>query len=125
MDCPPSHGSSTIRIEGLPHLDEIQGIVFCAVVEPTDHLCKPYADFSMRWCQIYRSRSVSCLKSKNVWYEYFVRESFELKGDSLQANLYLGSDEELFIGSVGVHIIYKHAENAKDHPHVNVFFFYY
>jgi hypothetical protein len=52
-------------IKGLPHLDVIQGIAFCAVLEP---ICEgPFNEVDV--------------ESKNVWYEYFIEESFELKRD--------------------------------------------
>ena len=106
-------------IKGLPHLDEIQGIVLCAVLESSS--AKPldfvdFAKFTMRHkiIDIHKQRNFNYMESKNVWYEYFVPESFELNGDSLQVKLV--TNIGLFIISFGVHIIYKHKENANDHP---------
>jgi hypothetical protein len=123
MDCPTSCLSCTIGIEGLPHLDETQGIVFCAVLEstsegPYNHIKRPWLEFKMNWHENYRLRSVSCLKSKNVWYEYSVQGSFKLNSGRSNAEFFIESKWFLFVGSVGVHIIHKHAENAKDHPNV-------
>jgi hypothetical protein len=85
-------------IKGLPHLDEIQGIVFCAVLEPfregPENNVPDLAQLRMRHkgtVDICRSRFFNYMKSKNVWHEYFVQESFELKGDSLQAELFIPS----------------------------------
>jgi hypothetical protein len=111
-------------IKGLPPLDEIQGIVFCALLEPSLEGPQIYvvdmAEFTMRHKGIdiigRVLREFKYLESKNVWHEYFDREYFELKGDSLQFELF--THRPLVFRSVGVHIKHKHAENAKDHPDV-------
>jgi hypothetical protein len=120
-----------MNIKGLPHLDEIliQGIVFCAVLESDldagpHHDCVDFAKFTMRHkgIEIDKMRDFTSMESKHVWYEYFVLESFELNGDSLQVRLstdFMSKKKgfcKLFIRSFGVHIIHKHEENANDHP---------
>jgi hypothetical protein len=112
-------GSRTciMDIKGLPHLDEIQGIVSCVVLESFfPHFGTSRANFTMRnrGRDICKSRHFNHMKSKNVWYEYFFEESFKLKGDRLQVRLV--SDSNLTLRSFGVHIIHKHEENANDHP---------
>jgi hypothetical protein len=67
------------------------------------------------------------LGSDHVWLEYFVLESSELKGDSLQVEFSM-IPYSLFIPSCGVHVIHKYEENAKDHPgviHVDFNFRFY
>ena len=110
-------------IKGLPPLDEIQGIVFCAILQPIRdgpqiHVVD-LAEFTMRHKGIDiigGPREFKYLESKNVWHEFFDLEYFELKGDNLQFDLF--THRPLVFRSVGVHIMHEHAENAKDHPYV-------
>ncbi|XP_059430104.1 disease resistance-like protein DSC1 [Corylus avellana] len=119
MGCPMGSRTCIMDIKGLPHLDEIQGIVFCAVLQPfSNRIINEDARFTMRnrGRDIHKLRDFIDMKSKNVWYEYFFQESFELKGDCLQVRLV--TNPELTIRSFGVHIIHKHEENANDHPNM-------
>ncbi|XP_059429094.1 disease resistance protein RPV1-like [Corylus avellana] len=122
-DCSYGSQSCIIDIKGLLPLDEIQGIVFCALLQP---IREGFHDNSVDAVQftmrhkgidsIGRLREFKFVETKNVLHDYFDLEYFELKGDSLQVELSMIS--RMFVRSVGVHIIHKHAENAKDHPDV-------
>ena len=103
-------------------MDEIKGIIFCAVIGPilgisSDSNHAP-GDFriSNKGIRIdERHRAFHLPGSDHVWLEYFVPESSQLKGDSLHVEFSM-VPYSLFIQSCGVHVIHKHEENAKDHP---------
>jgi hypothetical protein len=104
-------------------LDEIKGIIFCAVIGPiigmSSNLSHAPGDFIISNKGIGiddRHRDFHLLGSDHVWLEYFVPESPQLKVDStLQVEFYI-DPYSLFIHSCGVHVIHKHEENAKDRP---------
>jgi hypothetical protein len=116
-------------------LDEIKGIVFCAVIGPIfgispGSISHAPGDFTIRNKGIGiddRHRDFELLGSDHVWLEYFILESSELKGDSLQVEFYM-VPYSLFIQSCGVHVIHKYEENSKNHPgviHVDFNFRFY
>jgi hypothetical protein len=106
-------------------LDEIKGIVFCAVIGPIFGISPGWishapCDFTIRNKGIGiddRHRDFELLGSDHVWLEYFVLESSALKGDNLQVEFSM-VPYSLFIQSCGVHVIHKYEENSKNHPGV-------
>ncbi|XP_059429087.1 TMV resistance protein N-like [Corylus avellana] len=117
-------------INGLPDLDEIKGIAFCAVFGPTlgfdldENTYKFSLAISSKGVEIEtRERYIAVAssdrvwkvsRSNHVWLEYLVLEPVVLEEDNLQVRFSISSG--LSIISCGVHLIHKHEENAKDHP---------
>jgi hypothetical protein len=102
-------------------LDEIKGIAFCAVFGSSPEV--PYEKVDAFFCIEVsgkgikigrRLRYLELQSSNHVWLEYLVLEPSVLEEDDLRVLVSMSS--ELFIKSCGVHMIYKHEENAKDHP---------
>jgi hypothetical protein len=101
-------------------LDEIIGIVFCAVmgtiaIFPEDPIA--YVDVNIIAGGVptrnIGGRVLNFMGSDHVWLQYSVLESSELEGDNLRVKFYSRYDSVLF-KSCGVHLIHKHEELHED-----------
>ncbi|XP_040995566.1 disease resistance protein RPV1-like isoform X2 [Juglans microcarpa x Juglans regia] len=110
--------SCEMDINGLLYMDEVVGIVLCAIIGPNILIGRerPLHSIGVKINDNeVQERVVDLMGSDHVWLEYVVLESFKPKEDNMQVKFYRYLDELVFFKSCGVHLVHKHEENVKDH----------
>ncbi|KAG7941827.1 hypothetical protein I3843_16G066400 [Carya illinoinensis] len=114
--------SCEIQINGPLCLDQIKGIVLCAVIGPIIGITPgtPPPDISAKIIgngveRFLRERTIHLMD--HVWLEYSIPESFNQEENSLRVEFSCES-KTVFFKSCGLHLINKLEENVKVHPSV-------